>query len=126
LNQTPEAIRYLEDGHARGKVVITTETNETAPMSANRAANSVSTIGPVLVALEFFAVVIGVTIVPIVVALAFNRRFRRRNPEKRPSRRGYYFAILSFIGGIALGCILETGVTAVIACSVGGVGRRTL
>ncbi len=27
LNEVPEAIRYLEEGHARGKVVITVEHN---------------------------------------------------------------------------------------------------
>jgi NADPH:quinone reductase-like Zn-dependent oxidoreductase len=27
LSETPEAIRYLEEGHARGKVVITVEQN---------------------------------------------------------------------------------------------------
>jgi NADPH:quinone reductase-like Zn-dependent oxidoreductase len=27
LNEVPEAIRYLEEGHARGKVVITLEYN---------------------------------------------------------------------------------------------------
>jgi len=30
LSEVPEAIRYLEQGHARGKVVITTENNNTA------------------------------------------------------------------------------------------------
>jgi NADPH:quinone reductase-like Zn-dependent oxidoreductase len=117
LSQLPEAIRYLEQGHARGKVVITVEDNP-SPIGANRAANSVSTIGPLLIALEFFTAVIGVTIVPIVVALALNRRFRRRNPEKRPYRWGYYFSILSFIGAIGLVVILQLGVTAVIVCGV--------
>ena len=28
LSEVPEAIRYLEEGHARGKVVITLEYNE--------------------------------------------------------------------------------------------------
>ena len=29
LSEVPEAIRYLEEGHARGKVVITVEHNNT-------------------------------------------------------------------------------------------------
>jgi NADPH:quinone reductase-like Zn-dependent oxidoreductase len=29
LSEVPEAIRYLEEGHARGKVVITLEHNNT-------------------------------------------------------------------------------------------------
>jgi hypothetical protein len=119
LSQVPEAIRYLEEGHARGKVVITLEpNNETSPVSANRVPGSVSMTGPVLIALELIAIVIGVSILPIVVALALNRRFQRRNPGKRPYRWGYYFSILSFIAGIGLGIMLESGVTAVI---VGGV-----
>jgi hypothetical protein len=52
LSQVPEAIRYLEEGHARGKVVITLEpNNETSPVTANRAAGSVNTIGPAVIAL---------------------------------------------------------------------------
>jgi D-arabinose 1-dehydrogenase-like Zn-dependent alcohol dehydrogenase len=31
LSETPEAIRYLEAGHARGKVVITVEREHTGP-----------------------------------------------------------------------------------------------
>ena len=31
LSQVPEAIRYLEEGHARGKVVITLEHNSKVP-----------------------------------------------------------------------------------------------
>jgi NADPH:quinone reductase-like Zn-dependent oxidoreductase len=30
LSQVPEAIRYLEEGHARGKVVITVRDSEPA------------------------------------------------------------------------------------------------
>ncbi len=119
LSEVPAAIRYLEEGHARGKVVITLEdTNETSPVSANRAAGSVSTIGPVLIALELIAIVIGVSIVPIIVALALNRRFQRRNPGKRPYRWGYYFCVLSFIASIGLGIMLESGVSTVIVCAV--------
>ena len=119
LSQVPDAIRYLEEGHARGKVVITLkDTSETSPIGANVAAGSVNTTGPVLIVLEFIAVVIGVLIVPIVVALALNRRFQQRNPKKRPYRWGYYFSILSFVGAIGLGVILQPGVSVVIVCGV--------
>ncbi|HEY0547283.1 MAG TPA: zinc-binding dehydrogenase, partial [Pyrinomonadaceae bacterium] len=30
LSEVPEALRYLEEGHARGKIVITVEHNNTA------------------------------------------------------------------------------------------------
>src|SRR6202022_4384180 len=42
LSEVPEAIRYLEEGHARGKVVITLD--ETSPVNANLTASSVNTI----------------------------------------------------------------------------------
>ena len=82
-------------------------------VSAKLAASFVNTIGPDLIVLALIAIVIGV---PIVVALALNRRFQRRNPGKRPYRWGYYFSIQSFIGGIGLGIKLESGTIAVISC----------
>ena len=119
LSQLADAIRYLEQGHARGKVVITLkDTNETSPVSANVAAGSVSRTGPVLLVVEFIAVVIGVTIVPIIVAFALNRRFQQRSPGKRPYRWGYYFGILSFIGAIGLANVFGSGVSAVIVCGL--------
>src|SRR6266567_1283491 len=77
------------------------------------AATSVKSIVPDLIVLALIAIVIGV---PIVVALALNRRFQRRNPGKRPYRWGYYFSIQSFFGGIGLGIKLESGFIAVIVC----------
>lgn len=119
LSEVPEALRYLEEGHARGKVVITVqENNETSPTDSNRAADSVSRVGPNLIAFELIAIAVGVSIVPIVAALVLNRRFKRRNPEKRPYRWGYYFSIVSFIAGLGLGLILESGISAVIGCGV--------
>ena len=119
FSQVPEAIRYLEEGHARGKVVITMEPkNQTSPVSANLAATSATTSKSYFVAFALIAIVIGVTIVPIILALVLNRRFRRRNPGNKPYRWGYYFSLLSFIGGLGLGIMLESGVTAVIVCGV--------
>jgi NADPH:quinone reductase-like Zn-dependent oxidoreductase len=45
LSEVPEAIRYLEQGHARGKVVITVE-DKPSLVSANLAAGSASTSDP--------------------------------------------------------------------------------
>jgi hypothetical protein len=73
----------------------------------------VNTIEPDLIVLALIVIVM-----PIVVALALNRRFQRLNPGNRPYRWGYYFSILSFLGGIGLGIILESGVSAIIVCGV--------
>ena len=114
LSEVPEAIRYLEKGHARGKVVITVAGDQAIPpTTAKLAASGTSTIEP-----EFTAIVFGIIVVfaPIVAALALNRRFQRRNPGKRPYRWGYYFSIQSILGGIALGLFLDAGIMAVIGC----------
>src|SRR5216684_2556353 len=87
LSEVPEAIRYLEKGHARGKVVITMDqNNKTLPVNANLAASLGDTIGADLIAFGLIGILIGLSIVPIVVALVLNRRFRQRNPWKRPYR----------------------------------------
>ncbi|HEX7515689.1 MAG TPA: NAD(P)-dependent alcohol dehydrogenase [Chthoniobacterales bacterium] len=117
LSQVPEALRYLEEGHARGKVVIAVGDNP-SPVSANPATGSASTTGPVPIALALIGVPLGALIVPIVAALALNRRFQRRNPGKRGYRWGYYFSVMSFIAGLGLGAFLESGATAVIICGV--------
>ena len=119
LSQLPEALGYLEEGHARGKVVITVGDNiEPLAASANRAPGSASTTSPVLVALVLIGVPLGVLIVPIIIAIVLNRRFKRRNPEVRSFRWGYYFSIMSFIAGLVLGAFLECGATAVIVCGL--------
>ena len=119
LSQVPEALRYLEEGHARGKVVITLENNSgTSAAGTNLAATSGNTSSSYLIALALIAIIAGVSIVPIVAALVLNRRFRRRNPGNRSYRWGYYFSLLSFISGIVLGIFLESGVIALIVCAV--------
>jgi len=119
LTEFTDAIRYLEAGHARGKVVVTMEANnETAPVTTNRVPAVVNLPAPAVIALEFIAIVIGVTIVPIVIALVLNRRFQRRNSGKRPYRWGYYFSIMSIIAALGVAIILASGVTAVIVCVI--------
>ena len=118
LSQLPEALGYLEEGHARGKVVITVGDNIEPLATTNRAPGSASSLGPVLVAFVLIGVPLAVLILPIVVALVLNRRFRQRNPDKRGYRWGYYFSVMSFIHGLGLGAFLESGATAVIVCGL--------
>jgi len=114
LSDVPEAIRYLEEGHARGKVVITLENDDEAlPVRSSFTASAMDTFRPVLTAFAFVAIVMGV---PLAGALALHRRFPPRGPGKRPFRWGYYFSIQSLIGGIALGILLESGILVMIAC----------
>ncbi len=116
LGQLPDAVRYLETGHARGKVVITVGSDEAAsPMLASPATPSPGAIAPEVTALAVLAVIL---VAPGVAALALNRRFQRRNPEKRPYRWGYYVAILSLLGGIGLGLLLELGAAAVVGLAL--------
>ena len=119
FNQLPEAMRYLETGRARGKVVVTVgETNEAAPAGPKTTATSSGRTGPVLVALGLIAVPLAVLIVPVVAAFVLNRRFRERNPGKRPYRWGYYFSIMCFVAGLLLGRLLDLGLMGVIICVV--------
>lgn len=117
LNQVPEAMRYVETGRARGKVVIAVgENNEPLPASPKVAASSGSS--SLFIALMLIGVPVAVLILPIVAAFVLNRRFRQRNPDKRPYRWGYYFSIIAFIGGLVLGTFLEAGTTVTILCGV--------
>jgi NADPH:quinone reductase-like Zn-dependent oxidoreductase len=119
LNQLPEAMRYLETGRARGKVVVTVgDTNEAVPAGPSVAASSTNKSGSVLVALGLIGVPLVVLIGPIIAAFVLNRRFRERNPEKRSYRWGYYFSMMAFVGGLLLGRILDFGVTGVILCGL--------
>src|SRR5438874_10790928 len=79
FSQLPEAMRYLEEGHARGKVVVTVPDKiEPLAPSANRT-GSASTSSPVLIALELIAIPVVVLVLPIVAAFVLNRRFKQRN-----------------------------------------------
>jgi NADPH:quinone reductase-like Zn-dependent oxidoreductase len=117
LNQLPEAMRYLETGRARGKVVITVgDTTEASPASPKVTASAGSS--PTLVALGLVGVPLAALILPIIAAFVLNRRFRERNPDKRPYRWGYYFGMMAFIGGLLLGRFLDFGLTGVIVCGL--------
>lgn len=119
FSQLPEAMRYLETGRARGKVVVTLgDNNEVLPASPKATSTSTGRTGPVLVALGLIGIPLAVLIVPIVAAFVFNRRFRERNPEKRPYRWGYYFSMMAFVGGLLLGRLLDFGLTGIIVCGV--------
>ncbi len=110
FSQLPEAIRYLEEGHARGKVVVTVG-DSIEPLSpvAGRTVPS-----PVLVAFKLIAIPLGILILPIIAAFALNRGFKRHDPNKKGYRWGYYFSIMSFIGGLILGAFLEAGAVGMI------------
>ena len=115
LSQLRDAMAYLEQGHARGKVVITVGDNiEPLATTTNRAPESATTTGPMAVAIGLIGVPLAVLILPIVLAISLNRRFRQRNPDKRAYRWGYYFSIMSLIAGVLLGSFLELGATGMI------------
>jgi NADPH:quinone reductase-like Zn-dependent oxidoreductase len=119
FSQLPDALRYLEEGHARGKVVVTIgDNNETLSVSPKVAATSASSPPPAFVAAVLIGVPLGVLILPIIVAFVLNRRFRQRNPDKRPFRWGYYFSINSVVHGLGFGVFLELGTIAIIACGI--------
>jgi NADPH:quinone reductase-like Zn-dependent oxidoreductase len=114
-----EAMRYLETGRARGKVVVTlNDESQTSLTGGNAATASGSTIGPVLVVLTFIVVPLVALIGPIVIAFALNRRFRRDNPEKRSYRWGYYFSVMSFVAVVGLALLLDLGIVALIVCGL--------
>jgi NADPH:quinone reductase-like Zn-dependent oxidoreductase len=120
LSQLPEAMRYLETGRARGKVVITVG-DEAAPSPASpKLTGGAGGAGssPILVALGLVGVPVAALILPIVAAFVLNRRFRERNPEKKNYRWGYYFSIMAFLGGLVLGRFLGAGVGMIILCGV--------
>jgi NADPH:quinone reductase-like Zn-dependent oxidoreductase len=116
LSQLPDAMRYLETGRARGKVVVTVGDNTEIPASPRPAASAGGS--PILVALGLVGVPLAALILPIIAAFVLNRRFRERNPDKRPYRWGYYFSMMAVIGGLLLGRFLDFGLTGVIVCGL--------
>ena len=119
FSEIREAIRYVETGRARGKVVVTLKQgNEISLAGGNAATSSGSTTGPGLVVLMFIAVPLVVLIGPLVIALALNRRFRRNNPQNRSYRWGYYFSVMTFVAVVSLCLLLDCGTTCLIVCGV--------
>lgn len=119
FNQLPEAMQYLEQGHARGKVVVTVgDKIEPLVPAANRTTGSASKSSPVLVALGLIGVPLAVLILPIIAAFILNRRYKRYHPEAKPFRWGYYFTIMSIVAGVVIGLFLEAGMIAVIVCGL--------
>jgi NADPH:quinone reductase-like Zn-dependent oxidoreductase len=116
LQQVSEAMRYLEAGHARGKVVVTLNDDDVASaVSESPVPRSGSTLGPALVVLATLVLTLGL---PIFVAWALHRRFRRHHPAKRPYRWGYYFSVQSFVVAIALGVVSGSGAIAFMGFAV--------
>ena len=119
FNQLPEAMRYLEEGHARGKVVVTVGDNiEPLAPAATGTTGSASKASPVMVAFELIGVPLAVLILPIIAAIILNRRYKRRHPQAKPFRWGYYFTIMSIVAGLLIGLFLEAGMMAVIVCGL--------
>jgi len=119
FSEIREAVRHVETGRARGKVIVDLkDASETTLAGGNAATSSGNTIGPAFVVLIFIAVPLAVLIGPIVIAFLLNRRFRRENPEKRPYRWGYYFSVMSFVAVVCLGVLLDCGIICLIFCGV--------
>jgi len=107
LAETREALRYLEQGHARGKIVIMLDQDSQAPTeTAGPIPTPESRPGAVGIALTLFGAAFGATIAPIVFAFVLNRRFQRRHPGRRPFRYGYWFSLQSCVCGLLLGVLL--------------------
>jgi hypothetical protein len=56
--------------------------------------------------------------VPLALALALHPFFQGRHPGKKPYRWGYYFSVQSFVIGMALGIMFDSGAIAMIALGV--------
>jgi NADPH:quinone reductase-like Zn-dependent oxidoreductase len=116
LGRVPEAMQYLEAGHARGKVIITLNDDDVAAAESEPLARSSgSIVGPAAVVLATLTLMLGV---PIVVALFLHRYFQRRHPGKKPFRWGYYFSVQSFLVALALGVMIELGAIAMLVFGV--------
>ncbi|HEY3663339.1 MAG TPA: zinc-binding dehydrogenase [Chthoniobacterales bacterium] len=116
FGQLPDAMRYLEEGHTRGKVVVTVSAGDEAlPVNVTSKAQPVNTTWFVFLV---GAIIVLVLTLPLVAALALNRRYQHLNPGKRPYRWGYYFSILAVIDGLVLGYILEAGLGVFVICAL--------
>jgi NADPH:quinone reductase-like Zn-dependent oxidoreductase len=115
LSEVAEAFRYLEQGHARGKVIVTMDgAGGPAATGAESARAPESRLGSVTVALGLFGGLLGATLAPIAVALVLDRRRRRRHPGERPFRWGYYFSLQSFVMALIVGGLLGSTLGAAV------------
>jgi NADPH:quinone reductase-like Zn-dependent oxidoreductase len=117
LREVPEAFRYLEQGHARGKVVITLDDPGGAPstVAAESDRHPERRPGAFPIALVLVGAVLGATLAPIVAAFVLDRRYRRRHPGSRPFRWGYYFSLQSVVIALLVGALLGSGPVVVVA-----------
>jgi hypothetical protein len=112
-------MRYLEQGHAKGKVVIkVTDDIEPLTPTTGPGTEPAGRPGPLRVAFQLIAVPLAVLILPIIAAFILNRRFKREHPEAKPFRWGYYFSFMSIVAGLILGLFFEAGALAVIVCGL--------
>ena len=119
LSEAAEAMRYLEQGHARGKVVVTLdESAKTSGAGAETAERSEPRTGVALVVLGLFGVPLAVAVGPIFLALYLDRRSRRRHPGRRGFRWGYYFSLMSIVCSLLLAIVFDTGIWGVIGCGL--------
>ncbi len=119
LTEIAEAVAYLEEGHARGKVVIAVEDkNEALTRAGHQRGSDRTAPSPLLIAFELIGVILAVIILPIVIAFVLNRRFQRRHPGKRGYRWGYYFSIQAFLFALALAGLLQVGSALVLLAGV--------
>ena len=119
LSQIADAMRYLEQGHARGKVIVTLEpAAETAPSNPKAPSTALKPAAPAMILFQLGAFLGGVLLLPIVLALALNRRFKSQNPEKRSYRWGYYFSIMSFLAVLGLSYLLFESVVVMAGVAI--------
>jgi hypothetical protein len=117
LSRIADAMRYLEQGHARGKVILTLEPGAETPPIAKGPSTALKPEAPALVLFRLGTFLGGVLVAPIILAIFLNRRFKSSNPEKRSYRWGYYFSMMSFIAVLGLSYLLfeSTLVVVVVA-----------
>jgi hypothetical protein len=119
FSEIREAMRYVETGRARGKVVVTlNETSESALPGPSAGGGNASTFGLIAVLLPFIIIPFVVIIGPILAAFILNRRDQRRNPDRKGYRWGYYFSVMSFVAVVCLGLLLDLGLVALIVCAL--------
>jgi hypothetical protein len=116
FTQIADAMRYLEQGHARGKVIVSMDpVAETPPPSSKAPGSALKPAPPAVVLFQLGAFLGGILIAPIIVALVLNRRFKDRNPDKRSYRWGYYFSVMTFVAVLGLSYLLFESLAAVVA-----------